>query len=301
MKVRPHDARLSLVHLLVAGTLALAAVLTPLACDGPGDEARRPDLLMVVVESQGMALGCYGDAEASTPRIDAVANSGLVFHGAEVDDPDWRHTWGTLLGGEVPADCDTATVTAAAASFGDRFRTAGYRVGLIGDIHPAALDRGPMDFVAATEDASALWRLRQLDRFLDDDDGRPWCLVLHLRPDPELSEPSGSPTDRTPKALRSDALSIADRAVGAVLDRLVDRAMADHLVGIYTAGACPQSEDTHPVPLVAFGKSVRGGTCEDTVAPIDVLPTMLDLAGASLEGLAGRSFAAALGTDAAPR
>ena len=51
--------------LLLAGTFAIAA--------------ERPNIVFIVGEDMGPELGCYGDAQAITPRMDQLAREGARF------------------------------------------------------------------------------------------------------------------------------------------------------------------------------------------------------------------------------
>lgn len=40
---------------------------------------KRPNLLLITADDMGITAGCYGDNTVSTPRIDALAKSGVLF------------------------------------------------------------------------------------------------------------------------------------------------------------------------------------------------------------------------------
>ncbi len=58
----------SLFVLLVAGGALSAAA-----------DAARPNILWITSEDHGPHMGCYGDAYATTPNVDALAKRGLLF------------------------------------------------------------------------------------------------------------------------------------------------------------------------------------------------------------------------------
>jgi len=41
--------------------------------------AARPNFLLIIVDDLRTTLGCYGDTDAYTPNIDALAKDGIVF------------------------------------------------------------------------------------------------------------------------------------------------------------------------------------------------------------------------------
>jgi len=41
--------------------------------------AARPNILLIIVDDLRTTLGCYGDTNAYTPNIDALAKDGIVF------------------------------------------------------------------------------------------------------------------------------------------------------------------------------------------------------------------------------
>ena len=42
--------------------------------------AERPNVLWITVEDMSPQLGCYGDAYADTPNIDALAAKGMIYN-----------------------------------------------------------------------------------------------------------------------------------------------------------------------------------------------------------------------------
>lgn len=307
MRVTSADSRPPLLRLAATAALLALAAAAPIACGAPEPTAPRPDLLLVVVRGQGTALGCYGDAEVHTPRLDDVAARGALMERAYVAAAGSEASLASLLSGRIDAD-----VAAAGKTWSERFQEVGYRTGVVGAMERGVLAKAGLDFAATARDESPIWSLRQVDRFVGDADTRPWCLVVVLD-GVDAKALAADAEESTPQERWARALELADRASGAVLDLLVDRGAAGDLIGLHTAdGGVPAlpaagalGEARVRVPVIAFGKTVQPGRHADFVSHLDVLPTLLELAGAGAKGLEGRSFARVLeglplGTESAP-
>ena len=69
--------KLSLHHRLLALTLPLAALLA--ACDASPNDARRPNIVLVVVDTLRGDMVLDGEADLETPGFDRLAEGGVVF------------------------------------------------------------------------------------------------------------------------------------------------------------------------------------------------------------------------------
>ncbi len=59
--------------------IARSVLLLGATIGAPSQGADRPNVLLILVDDLKPALGCYGDAAAMTPNIDALANRGMRF------------------------------------------------------------------------------------------------------------------------------------------------------------------------------------------------------------------------------
>jgi len=118
------------------------------------------------------------------------------------------------------------------------------------------------------------------------------------------------PSVRRELARYSDAVTRLDRGVGLVLDVLEEEGLADSTVVLFLSDNgidFPFHKTTlweggirQPLLVRWPGTTPRGATCDGLVSFVDVMPTLLELAGVASPPVEGRSFAAALRDPAAP-
>lgn len=88
-------------------TLGMAAGLglgtlsfLPAADDSPGTTP--PNILLIMADDLGARLGCYGDALAVTPHLDALASEGVLFRNAYCQFPTCGPSRASLMSGRYP-------------------------------------------------------------------------------------------------------------------------------------------------------------------------------------------------------
>ncbi|MCA9082197.1 MAG: sulfatase-like hydrolase/transferase, partial [Planctomycetaceae bacterium] len=79
---------------------ALLAVV--LLCCASVSFAEQPNILWLTVEDIGPQLGCYGDAYADTPHLDAFAKRSLTYLNAWSNAPVCAPARTTLISGLYP-------------------------------------------------------------------------------------------------------------------------------------------------------------------------------------------------------
>jgi arylsulfatase A-like enzyme len=107
----------------------------------------RPNLLFIFGDQhRGMDMGCAGNPEVRTPRMDQLAAEGVRFACAYANTPVCTPSRAMLLTGLYPLDnrvvANDLPIPEELPSLGKSFRAAGYRTGYIGKWH---LDGVPRD------------------------------------------------------------------------------------------------------------------------------------------------------------
>lgn len=315
--------------------LTLLAVVVA-ACGGPGaPDGGSPNVLLIVSDDQGLELGAYGNAAITTPFLDRLAADGLVFDRAYTPTAVCTPSRAALYTGRVPARNGCTgfeEIDADVPVWCELLGPAGYRTGLVGKLGGKPRERFPFDFFARTlpdddEARDVAFYAAEVGRFLDVRDERPFCLLVNLRdahfPFPTDGAPTGRddtsdaphdpaavevpgflpdlPAVRVELARFYDAVRRLDATVGAVLEELDGRGLADDTLVLYTTDhgtPFPFAKTTlyeagiH-VPLIARwpGRVDPGRRTDALVSFVDVLPTVLALAGADVSPeLDGRSL-----------
>jgi len=80
--------------------LVAVSALCALSC--LGQSAKKPNLLFVIIDDLRPLIGCYGDATAVTPNLDALAADGMVFEHAYAQYPICGPSRGSFMSGMRP-------------------------------------------------------------------------------------------------------------------------------------------------------------------------------------------------------
>ena len=106
-----------------------------------GQTKQRPNLLFVFTDQQSRdTLGCYGNEDVITPRLDAFARENIQFEHCVTSSPVCTPYRGILLSGQHPlyngaVDNDIPMLANNGKYFGHVLTEAGYRTGYIGKWH----------------------------------------------------------------------------------------------------------------------------------------------------------------------
>ena len=237
-----------------------AALALALGACGGEQRAARPDVALIVVDTlRADALSCYGNPRPTTPHLDALARSGVLFEQALAHAPNTTASHATLftglhpgahgadntlVDGGRPAALEDAFVTLA-----ERLAAAGWRTAAFTD--GVALGRAwnLLQGFARVEcdSAGVAAKIEQALAFLDGpDDGRPRFLFVHTyqvhqpytapepwatRFDPDYDGPLAAP-DRANRAAWNEHGELPPHDLAADPARLSARDL-EHLVALY--------------------------------------------------------------------
>jgi choline-sulfatase len=313
-------------------TLVLALAILP-GCRRGSDQATpsssfpaAPVILISIDTLRADHLPAYGYRGVATPAIDRLAAAGLVFEDAFSQTPLTLPSHTTLLSGRLPLhhgvrDNIGYTVAAGERTLATRFKAAGYATGAAVSSyvlrHQTGIDRG-FDFyddrftIAGTgESLAETQRDGQLTAdalasWIDSHSGQPLFAFLHLY---EPHAPYTPPASHASAQPYDGEIAYADEIVGRFIDRLAARGIFDRaivaLVSDHGEGLGDHGEAEHGlllyrealhVPLIVrLPGGARAGTrIAGAAALADVAPTLLELVGATADGVDGRSLVPAL-------
>ncbi len=342
----------------LAGWVLLAAALAG-GCSGPGSRAAAAihpadtahpagtaggqplNLLLVTLDTvRADHLGCYGDAAAETPHLDALAGQGVRFAHAGSQAPLTLPSHTTILTGLLPPhhgirNNGTAPLAAGTPTLATVLAGAGYRTGaFVGAFvldHRFGLDHGFAvydDEIERPTDASWLLEAQRpgdqvVDRalaWLAVADPRPFFLWVHLYDAHAPYNPPSPYRERHPGQPYDGAIAFADAQVGRLLAALASRGLdgntvvavaADHGESLGEHGELTHGlllyEPVLAVPLLLRAPGLAARRVDTPVSLVDLAPSLAGLLGRRLPppaggALDGRDLSAALlaGREPAP-
>jgi len=291
------------------------------------DTAPRPNVVLVTCHDLGQHLGCYG-ADVETPTIDGLAERGVRFENHFCTAPQCSPSRSSITTGRFPHRNGMMGLAHRGWALNDdetampeHLADAGYATHLFGFEHvtrpsdPARLgyhhahtepqqalavaDRfaSTVDALAADEPFFAGVGFTETHRDFGNDRYEP-------TPPGELELPGFVPENDTLReqlaAMQEDVHAVDD-AVERILDALDRAGIADETVVVFTAdhgiafplAKCTLFDAGLETPLIVrYPDGIDGGrTVEELISNVDLLPTVLELAGADVPAdLDGRSF-----------
>jgi len=305
--------------------LAVALAVTWLGWTRIGSGGRSsgagPIILISVDTLRADRVGSYGYPRASTPVMDRLASEGVLFERALSHSPQTLPAHASILSGRLPFQHGVRDNIGFSVGPGERLlpsrlRERGYRsagfvsafvlrretgIGAGFDLFDADLPPAqPGASMGSVRRDGAETVRRARDWLATQPDGR-FLLFVHLY---EPHRPWRVPANFGPGY--DGAVSYADALVGQVLDGLRERNLYDPslivLLSDHGEGLGDHGEEEHGVflydeatrvPLVVKlpGGQRAGTRVKESVQHLDVLPTLLEHAGAApAQGLEGRSL-----------
>jgi arylsulfatase A-like enzyme len=309
---------------------ALAVLLASALAACSGDAKPRVNgLLLTLDTTRADALSCYGNAQATTPRLDALAADGVLFTGAHTVMALTQPAHTSMLTGLAPVrhgirDNGVYVLPAEAETVAERARAAGFdtaafvsSVVLADDFgleqgfetYSVPRRRGDVERAHGAErpardtiDAALAWLAER-------DGTKPFFLWIHLydphhpyAPPPEFAGRFATPY--------LDEVAAMDAELGRLFDGLAARglwdetfvlALADHGEAFGEHGEVTHGtyvyEPTLAIPFLArwpasAGNRRAGERSAELVGAVDVAPTLAEALGlAPLDDIDGLSFA----------
>lgn len=157
----------------------LSGIFLGLATFASANPAPRPNILWITTEDMSAQLGCYGDPEARTPHVDALARESVRYTHAFAPAPVCSPARSSLITGMYAAALGTQRlrsqfpVASEVRAFSTELRAAGYYC--TNNVKTDYNLAGEKDFIRAAWDessATAHWRSRPA--------GRPFFSVINL-------------------------------------------------------------------------------------------------------------------------
>lgn len=314
-----------IVAVLLSGVLVAAGLLLWLNLLPSRGRTSGPIVLISIDTLRADHLPVYGYAKGHTPNIDALARDAIVFERAYAHSPQTLPSHVALLSGQLPFETGVRDNIGFAAKPGQPFIQTmlagrGYRTGGFISAYVLRSQTGigqgfetfDSNLPAASPEASIAQvqrdgslTLEAAARWLDTlPREAPYFLFLHLY---EPHTPYTPPARFASYAPYDGEIAYADELVGRMLDRLrrdgtYDSAtiivLSDHGEGLGDHGEQEHGlflyDETIRIPLVIKmpGQRQAGTRIPAPVQQIDLVPTLLDLTGASPDAtLHGRSLA----------
>jgi arylsulfatase A-like enzyme len=299
------------------------SAVVPAVSVSAAQENSRPNILLCIADDwSAMNAGCYGDPQARTPNIDALAAKGIRFENAYCSSPSCSPSRAALLTGRMAVELEEAAnlwggFDPKFSVYPSLLQDAGYFTGYEGK----GWAPGSLEHSGRTENPAGR-RYGSFEAFLKKrPKDHPFCFWFgstdpHLPYEDGYAEASGFSPDNitpppflmnTPGVRRSFAGYLAeiarfDRDVGARIKLLEEAGELDNTLIVVTSdngmpfpGAKTRLEDrgTH-MPLIVYWKNgaVNGErVVNDFVSTPDLAPTFLEAAGVPVpEEMTARSL-----------
>ena len=304
------------------GSQSVAAVgiaLSLLACTSAARPARPRNILVITLDTmRADRLPAYGFSGVSTPALDALAAEGTLFEAAFASTPLTLPSHATIFTGLYPARFDIrdnagVPLRPEFQTLAETMAARGLRTGaFVASAVLAAdrgLDQGFQTYSAAGSESCRGGRARRpADAVVDDTigwlakDTAPFFAWMHLY---DTHRPYRLPDEYSrgyPDPYLA-AIAFEDSQIARVVEHLRARRMLAEtlivIVGDHGESLGDHGEESHGifiyqealhVPLIMRGPGVRPGRVSSAVRLVDVMPTILEVAGFEVPHLDGVSL-----------
>jgi len=282
---------------------AAAATIAPTATGPSG----RPNILFIILEDWGPYLGCYGHPEMATPNLDQLAAEGVRYDNGFTSCPVCSPGRSSLMTGvsqytvhgQQHRTADKQPLPPGIKTLPELFGDAGYFTAL-GCGYSAKIDLN-FAFDAARIYQGNDWQQRKpgqpfFAHLTHMATHRPWRSDPHRPIDPaKVTLPPwypDTPLTRQDWALGLESAQRSDRNMGEIIARLKREGLYENTAIIVTSDhgvALPRGkqflyDEGLRIPLlIRWPAKIKAGTvCNELVSNVDIVPTILGIAGLPL-------------------
>lgn len=290
------------VIVLLSQTMLIACASTSRAAD------ERPNIFIIFSDDVTTKdLGFAGNSLVRTPRLDRLAGEGMVLSNVFTPTPQCAPSRAALFTGLYPfrngAHANWTEVKPGLKSLPHYLQSLGYRVVLMGKRHFKPAESFPFEWY--DDSLSTPGPGPDLQRLLDDPGNKPLCLIYvkfgthfnwphnRFNYDPQKVglQPYlvDTPETREMRVNYYSSITQMDEEVGRVLDLLDEKGQPDNSLVIWTAdhgSGWPHERDMLydagiNTPFIARwpGKIAAGSTSDALISYVDLVPTLIDIAG----------------------
>jgi N-sulfoglucosamine sulfohydrolase len=185
--------------------------------------APKRNILLVIADDLGKALGCYGDNTVRTPNIDRLASEGVIFDNAFASTASCSGSRSVIYTGLHTHENGQYGLNHYTHHFMtfDHIETApkllrdyGYLTGIIGKIHVGPMSVYPWEVVDESPTRDVNWVAGRAEAFFKQakDDGRPFFLTVGYM-DPHRDDTRGGFGNGEEQVSAKDPLYSADNIV----------------------------------------------------------------------------------------
>jgi len=288
----------------------------------------RPNIILITLHDLGRQLRIYDADLPANPNIERIAERGVVFRQHYATCPLCSPSRASIITGRYPHSNGMNGLTHRGFALNpdekplaEYFNEAGYHTALYGFQHEAEPHEiARLRYTEVWQPEGKPWLAEvapAVARFLQRRHDRPFMLAVgtaevHRKFKQSFNVPVAPDAVKVPPYLRDcpdvredladfyGLVQVADRGVGIILDALARCGLEENTVLIFTTDhgfAFPRAKSTlydagiGVVFLLQWPARLRAGEVRSLTSHVDVLPTLLDIIGRSIEErIQGRSF-----------